>query len=270
MEIWNLVFMQFNRTQPDPTYTGQYDEPLPAPGVDTGMGFERLVSVIQGTESNYETDLFLPIIERTQQIAGHTDKERDADIIPYRVIADHVRSAVFLIADGVLPGAKGRDSVCRLVIRRAARFGSKIGFNEPFLSKVADAVIEVMGEHYTEIAERAETIKRTITREEERFRRTLDVGVTELETMLSELLDGGELPGDKAFYLKILLKSAAIQWICLVSTQQLKNIRRSVEAGKQWGRLMQLKCTAQFCPIYCHLETCQITKSRTCLMVIPP
>jgi alanyl-tRNA synthetase len=205
IEIWNLVFMQFNRTQPDPTHTGRYDDPLPAPGVDTGLGFERLVSILQEAESNYETDLFMPIIKRTQEIAGRTDEERDADIIPYRVIADHVRSAVFLIADGVLPGAKGRDSVCRLVIRRAARFGSKIGFNEPFLGKVADAVIEVMGEHYTEIADRAEAIKRAITREEERFHRTLDVGVIELEAMLSELPDGGELPGNKAFYLKATL-----------------------------------------------------------------
>src|SRR5690606_20512468 len=118
---------------------------------------------------------------------GHTDAERDANIIPYRVIADHIRAAVFLIADGVRPGAKGRDSVCRLVIRRAARFGTKIGFNEPFLAKVADAVISVMGDHYTELTERAEAIKRTITKEEVAFRRTLDRGVGELNEMLDSL-----------------------------------------------------------------------------------
>lgn len=205
MEIWNLVFMQFNRTQPDPEHTGDYDEPLPAPGVDTGMGLERLLCVLQGVDVNYETDLFMPIIRQTQALAGQTDEERDANIVPYRVIADHVRAAVFLISDGVLPGAKGRDSVCRLVIRRAARFGTKLGFHEPFLAKVAGAVIEVMGEHYTDIAERAETIKRAITQEEVRFRRTLDRGVAELETMLDELPDGGELSGEQAFYLKATL-----------------------------------------------------------------
>lgn len=205
MEIWNLVFMQFNRTQPDPGHTGQYDEPLPAPGVDTGMGLERVVSIVQGVDANYESDLFMPIIKATQTLAGHTDAERDANITPYRVIADHIRAAVFLIADGVLPGAKGRDSVCRLVLRRAARFGAKIGFHEPFLGKVADAVIEVMGSHYTELVERSDAIKRTITREEERFRRTLDLGLSELEAMLDALPEGGALPGDKAFYLKSTL-----------------------------------------------------------------
>ncbi len=205
LEIWNLVFMQYNRKQADPAHTGQFDEPLPAPGVDTGMGLERIVSVVQGVTANYETDLFMPIVEATQALTGHSDAERDANIIPYRVIADHTRAAVFLIADGVRPGAKGRDSVCRLVIRRAARFGSKIGFNEPFLAKVADAVISVMGDHYTELTERAEAIKRTITKEEVAFRRTLDRGVGELNAMLDELPQNGTLSGEQAFYLKATL-----------------------------------------------------------------
>ncbi len=207
LELWNLVFMQFNRTQPDPEHTGQYDEPLPKPGVDTGMGLERIVRVVQGVNANYETDLFMPIIEATQRLTGHSDAERDANIIPYRVIADHIRAAVFLIADGVLPGAKGRDSVCRLVIRRAARFGAKLGFQEPFLGDVADAVFDVMGGHYTELIERAEAIKRTITQEEVRFRRTLDRGLSEMEEMLSDLKAEGkaELPGQQAFYLKATL-----------------------------------------------------------------
>lgn len=207
LELWNLVFMQFNRTQDDPSHTGQFDVPLPAPGVDTGMGLERILSVVNGVISNYETDLFLPIFAATQQLTGHTDEERDANIVPYRVIADHVRAAVFLIADGVLPGAKGRDSVCRLVIRRAARFGSKLGFNEPFLAKVADAVIEVMGGHYTELVERASAIKKTITQEEIRFRRTLDKGLSELNAELDILAQENrtELPGRVAFYLKATL-----------------------------------------------------------------
>jgi len=205
LEIWNLVFMQFNRKQADPDHTGEWDEPLPAPGVDTGMGLERIVSIMQGKLANYETDLFMPIIEATQALTGHSDEERDSNIVPYRVIADHVRAAVFLIADGVLPGAKGRDSVCRLVIRRAARFGTKIGFEEPFLGKVAQTVIDTMGDHYQELADRADSIKATITREEERFRRTMERGLAELDDMLNDLSDGGELAGDKAFYLKATL-----------------------------------------------------------------
>jgi alanyl-tRNA synthetase len=205
LELWNLVFMQFNRTQADPEHTGKYDVPLPAPGVDTGMGLERILSVVNGVTSNYETDLFMPIIEATQRLTGHTDEERDANIVPYRVIADHIRAAVFLIADGVLPGAKGRDSVCRLVIRRAARFGTKLGFNQPFLAAVAQTVIDIMGGHYTELVERAEAIKKTITQEEIRFRRTLDRGLSELEAMLDALPEGGQLSGENAFYLKATL-----------------------------------------------------------------
>ncbi|MBC8099684.1 MAG: alanine--tRNA ligase, partial [Armatimonadetes bacterium] len=205
LEIWNLVFMQFNRTQADPTHSGQYDEPLPAPGVDTGMGLERIVSIVQGVKANYETDLFMPIIQATQALTGQSDAERDANIIPYRVIADHVRAAVFLIADGVRPGAKGRDSVCRLVIRRAARFGSKLGFNTPFLAQVSNAVFEVMGGHYTDLLERAEAIKQVITKEEVAFRRTLDRGVSELNALLDALPAGGQLPGEQAFYLKATL-----------------------------------------------------------------
>ncbi len=204
LELWNLVFMQFNRTQADPSHTGQFDVPLPAPGVDTGMGLERILSVVNGVTANYETDLFMPIIQRTQELTGHSDAERDGNIIPYRVIADHMRAAVFLIADGVLPGAKGRDAVCRLVIRRAARFGNKLDFHEPFLAQVADAVIGVMGEHYTELRERAEAIKKTITQEEIRFRRTLDRGLGELEAELDMLAKNNQrvLPGRVAFYLK--------------------------------------------------------------------
>ncbi len=207
LELWNLVFMQFNRTQPDPTHTGQWDVPLPAPGVDTGMGLERIVAVLQGVHANYETDLFMPIIRRTQELAGMTDAERDANIVPFRVIADHVRAAAFLIADGVLPGATGRDYVCRMVLRRAARYGAKIGFHEPFLAKVAETVIEQMGHHYTELVEKREAIRQAILLEEERFRRTLDRGLAELDEALNRLAQRSEkaLPGDMAFYLKATL-----------------------------------------------------------------
>lgn len=205
LEIWNLVFMQFNRQQADPTHTGQYDQPLPAPGVDTGMGLERIVSIVQGKTNNYDTDLFMSIIKATQALTGHTDAERDANIVPYRVIADHVRAAVFLISDGVNPGGKGRQAVCRLVIRRAARFGKKIGFERPFLGEVAQAVIDTMGAHYTDLREKATIIKAAITKEELMFRRTLDQGLSELGDMLGKLPTGGTLGGTEAFYLKATL-----------------------------------------------------------------
>lgn len=173
LELWNIVFMQYNRLQPDPAHTGQWDEPLPRTGVDTGMGLERIVSVIQQGNANYDTDLFMPLIRRVQELTGHSDAERDANIVPYRVIADHTRAATFLIADGVRPGATGRDYICRMVIRRAVRFGTKLGFEEPFLAEIADVVIDQMGEHYTELPERREAIRRTITNEEVRFRLSL-------------------------------------------------------------------------------------------------
>ena len=205
LEIWNLVFMQFNRQQADPDHSGRWDVPLPAPGVDTGMGFERIVTILQGVEATYETDIFMPIIKRTQELTGHSDEERDANIVPYRVIADHIRAAVFLISDGVFPGAKGRAAIPRIVIRRAVRFGAMIGFDGPFLAKVADAAIEIMGEHYQELVEQADSIKRIITLEEERFRLTMERGLTELDDMLAKLEPSGILEGADAFYLKATL-----------------------------------------------------------------
>ena len=205
LEIWNLVFMQFNRQQADPDHSGKWDVPLPAPGVDTGMGFERILTILQGVEANYETDLFMPIIKRAQELTGHSDAERDANIVPYRVIADHIRAAVFLISDGVMPGAKGRSAIPRIVIRRAARFGREIGFEGPFLAEIADSVIDIMGEHYAELIDNADNIKRGITLEEERFHRTMDHGLVELDEMLAQIGDRRVLSGRGAFYLKATL-----------------------------------------------------------------
>jgi alanyl-tRNA synthetase len=199
LELWNLVFMQFNQTADGKR------EPLPAPGVDTGMGLERVVSVLQGVRTNYENDLFVPILDRVQQLNGASLSERKADEVPYRVIADHVRAAAFLIADGVIPGPKDRGYVCRMVIRRAARFGKKIGFNKPFLADVADTVIDIMGGHYAELRERREAIRKALTQEEIRFGRTLERGLSELDTLLAGVPAGGTLPGEKAFFLKATL-----------------------------------------------------------------
>ena len=197
LEIWNLVFMQYNQA-PDGTRT-----PLPKPGVDTGMGLERIASIVQGVDNSYDTDLFTPIMARIQEVAEHSEPERKQHLVAYRVIADHVRAATFLIGDGVIPGNVGRNYVCRMVIRRAARFGSKIGFKEPFLARVAETVIEHYGGLYPEIVTHRASILRTLTQEEERFQRTVDMGVSNLGALLTELAEHGEqtLSGETAFNL---------------------------------------------------------------------
>jgi alanyl-tRNA synthetase len=194
VELWNLVFIQYN------SHGDGRLEPLPARHVDTGAGFERLVMVMQGGRSNYDTDVFTPIFRRIQELAGHSAHQVEQNTTPYRVIADHTRAAAFLIGDGVLPGNVGRGYVLRMVIRRAGRFGRKLGFNQPFMAGVAEAVIETMGGHYRELRDRREHILRTITQEEERFLRTLDQGLSRLDQLLSDLHPGTmTLSGDDAF-----------------------------------------------------------------------
>jgi len=195
VELWNLVFMQYNRLGPSQLI------PLPAKHVDTGMGFERIVSVLQGVDSNYKTDLFTGSLDVLRSLTGHTEKEMLADFTPYRVICDHVRSAAFLIADGVVPGNAGRNYVTRMIIRRGARFGTKIGLKEPFLAKVAEAVIAVYGDFYPELEKNKATILDNLTREEVRFARTVEAGTAHLENLLSELRAANQttLDGHKAF-----------------------------------------------------------------------
>ena len=193
-EIWNLVFIQYNRV------SATQLEPLPAKHVDTGMGFERIVSVLQGEDSNYKTDLFTPIMRRTQELLGHTRAQVEDNMIAYRVIADHARAVTFLIGDGVLPGNVGRAYVLRMILRRAARFGRKIGFTKPFLAQVAESVIETMGQHFTELVTRRDYILRAITDEEERFHRTLDLGLARLDGVLASVQDQ-IVPGAEAFKL---------------------------------------------------------------------
>ena len=142
LEIWNLVFIQYNRVNQT-----QFD-PLPHKHVDTGMGFDRIVSILQNVDSNYRTDQFFPMIEKIQELAGQTAEQVAANFTPYRVIADHVRAASFLIADGVVPGNIGRNYICRMIIRRAARFGSKMGLTEPFLAKIAEVTIALYGQAF--------------------------------------------------------------------------------------------------------------------------
>jgi alanyl-tRNA synthetase len=193
LELWNLVFIQYNRLNETDL------EPLPAKHVDTGMGFERIVSVLQDVDSNYRTDLLWPLILTTQNLTGQNDEEREANFTAYRVIADHARAAAFLIADGVVPGNMKRNYITRMIIRRAYRFGSKIGLNVPFIGKVAEKVIENYGDFYPELKRNRKSIVISITREEEQFQRTLDRATTHLEFLLDEMVKSGQkvLPGEK-------------------------------------------------------------------------
>jgi alanyl-tRNA synthetase len=165
------------------------------------MGLERIVSVLQDKNSNYKTDLLSPLMAEIQALSGHTNEQMEANLTPYRVIADHARAAAFLIADGVVPGNIGRNYVCRMIIRRAALFGTKIGLSEPFLSYIAERVIENYGDFYPELQRNREAIKTNLTREEERFQRTLESGIVKLEDLLKKLTSSSEriVPGDSAF-----------------------------------------------------------------------
>jgi alanyl-tRNA synthetase len=162
-----------------------------------------VTTISQGVYANYETDLFMPIIECVQEMLGHSDEEVQEKLVPYRVIADHGRAVTFLVGDGVIPGNEGRNYVLRLILRRAARFGRKIGFTEPFLGKVAQVVIDIFGEHYEDLRRRREFILNVIRQEEERFQRTLDVGLTLLDQVMEELEAEGAtiIPGPDAFRL---------------------------------------------------------------------
>jgi alanyl-tRNA synthetase len=197
MEIWNLVFIQYNQD------VDGHLEPLPDQHVDTGAGFERLLAILQGVDSNYRTDLFTPLMRRVQDMLGHSDADVEAHIVAYRVIADHARAATFLIGDGVLPGSEGRNYVLRMILRRAVRFGRELGLTEPFLAQVGKVVIDIMGRHFPELVSRRAFILNTITQEEERFLRTLDMGLDRLRQVMDGLDAGGEsvIPGEEAFYL---------------------------------------------------------------------
>ena len=195
LELWNLVFIQYNRTSPSDL------SPLPATHVDTGMGFERIVSVLQNVDSNYKTDQLLPMMDVVMELSGQTPEERELNLTPYRVIADHCRAASFLIADGVVPGNIGRNYICRMIIRRASRFGAKLGLNDPFLANVAKSVIEIYGDAYPELQKNSKTILESLTREEKKFHSTVEGGLSILENHIEELgqTDNKELDGRKAF-----------------------------------------------------------------------
>src|ERR1700678_1869339 len=204
VEIWNLVFMQFDRD------AGGKLNPLPKPSIDTGMGLERATAVLQGVISNYETDLFVPLIKRAAELTGRgkitdftvevaheaTNKSSAAAL---RVIADHSRAATFLISDGVLPSNEGRGYVLRKIIRRAITHGRLLGQTKPFLHEMVFAVRDLMQDAYPELNETADRVSNAVAVEETRFAHTMDVGLAKLETLLNGSVEG--LAGEEAFKL---------------------------------------------------------------------
>lgn len=185
LEVWNLVFSQFNHNK-DGSYT-----PLPNKNIDTGAGLERFASILQDVDSNFDTDLFQPIIQQTCEISGvtyHTNADHD---VALKVIADHVRTVVFAVGDGVLPSNEGRGYIIRRLLRRAVRYGKSLGIDKPFLYKLTPVVGEIMGAYYAEVVEKREYIEKVIRNEEERFHETLSDGLDMLSSIIAGLKQEG-------------------------------------------------------------------------------
>lgn len=186
LEIWNLVFSQFNHN-PDGTYT-----PLPKKNIDTGMGLERMASVIQNTKTNFETDLFLPIIQQTEAISGMKYGENTDQDVAFKVIADHIRTVAFAVGDGALPSNEGRGYVLRRLLRRAVRYAMKIGIERPFMYELVPVVGEIMADYYPEVRQKCDFIQRVIKNEEERFHETIHDGLAILSEVINKAKENGK------------------------------------------------------------------------------
>jgi alanyl-tRNA synthetase len=197
LELWNLVFMQYNRDA-----AGNLT-PLPQQNIDTGMGLERIAAIMQGVQSNFETDLLRPLIAACEELIEKPYGGADNDDVSMRVIADHIRAACFLLADGVLPENTGRGYVLRRIIRRAARHGKLLGFEEPFLYRLVDPLVRLMGPAYTELETHQSYVTKLLLSEEERFLNTLHQGLRELDSLVAvHQADGtGLITGREAFRL---------------------------------------------------------------------
>jgi alanyl-tRNA synthetase len=195
LEIWNLVFMQYDRD------AGGNLNPLPAPCVDTGMGLERVAAVVQGKLSNYDTDLFTPLLQAVSRRSGRPYGHDPADDVSLRVIADHLRATTFLVGDGVMPGNEGRGYVLRKIMRRALRHGKRLGIEGTFLADLTAAVVDRMSAAYPELLAHAEAIARVARVEEERFGTTLKQAFAIFEEIVAKLPPGGVIPGGEAFRL---------------------------------------------------------------------
>ncbi|SQF67298.1 alanine--tRNA ligase [Streptococcus dysgalactiae] len=188
IEIWNIVLSQFNA---DPEVPRSEYKELPNKNIDTGAGLERLVAVMQGAKTNFETDLFMPIIKEVEKLSGQT-YDQDGDNMSFKVIADHIRALSFAIGDGALPGNEGRGYVLRRLLRRAVMHGRKLGIKETFLYKLVQTVGEIMASYYPEILEKRDFIEKIVKREEETFARTIDAGSGHLDQLLVQLKEAGK------------------------------------------------------------------------------
>lgn len=196
LEVWNLVFSEFNHNK-DHTYT-----PLPNKNIDTGMGLERMASLAQNVRTNYETDLFMPIIREVETLSGKKYLEKDAYDVAFKVISDHIRTIAFAIADGALPANEGRGYVLRRLLRRAVRFSQSLDINEPFMYQLVDIVADIMEPYYPNVKENSDFIKRVIKSEEERFHETLEEGLAILNNLVAQAKEqSNEISGKDAFKL---------------------------------------------------------------------
>ncbi|MDN4526286.1 alanine--tRNA ligase [Fictibacillus fluitans] len=197
LEVWNLVFSEFNHN-PDGTYT-----PLPKKNIDTGMGLERMVSVIQDVPTNYDTDLFIPIIQQTEKLSGSKYGQSKETDTAFKVIADHIRTVAFAVSDNALPSNEGRGYILRRLIRRAIRFAKQIGLDRPFMFELVPTVAEIMVDYYPEVKEKVPFIQRVIKNEEERFHETINEGLAILEDVIQKEKAAGNstVSGKDAFKL---------------------------------------------------------------------
>ncbi len=197
LELWNLVFMQYEKDE-----TGKM-KPLPKPSIDTGLGLERIVSVLQDTKTNYETDLFVPIMKRVEKLCGKQTYESRQTEVAMKVIADHSRATAFLITDGILPSNEGRGYVLRRIIRRAIRYGRNLGLKKPFLHHTIETVFDIMGDAYPELRKSSSFIFNVVKNEENQFLETLDIGIKLLDDSIKKLTNEktNTIPGDLIFKL---------------------------------------------------------------------
>lgn len=196
LEVWNLVFSEFNHNK-DHTYT-----PLPNQNIDTGMGLERMASISQDVRTNYETDLFMPIIHEVESISGKKYLTQEDYDVAFKVIADHIRTISFAIADGALPANEGRGYVLRRLLRRAVRFSQSLDIHEPFMYRLVDIVADIMEPYYPNVKEKANFIKRVVKSEEQRFHETLEEGMSILNNLIAKAKgQTNEISGEDAFKL---------------------------------------------------------------------
>ena len=195
LEVWNLVFSEFNHN-PDGTYT-----PLPKKNIDTGMGLERMASVVQNVPTNFDTDLFMPIIHATEQLADVKYGKDSSSDEAFKVIADHIRTVAFAIGDGALPSNEGRGYVLRRLLRRAVRYAKKININRPFMFELVPVVAEIMVDYYPTVKEKTEFIQKVMKSEEERFHETLNEGLAILSEVIEKAKGNGVIAGEDIFRL---------------------------------------------------------------------